>query len=196
MNQQGILFLFSGPSGVGKKTLLDVLFEKKELNLVPSISMTTREKRPYEVHGVDYFFVTKDYFMQQVQQNNMLEYAEFFDTYYGTPKSYVFQMLAQGKNVVLEIEVIGAQQVMDLMPDCVSIFILPPSLEELKNRLIKRNTETMAKIQKRLEKATVEIDLQSIYQYRVYNDNKQECIDAIEQIIRANIRKHKESFHH
>lgn len=139
---QGKLFLVSGPSGVGKKSLLDLLINRPELNLKYSISMTTREQRLGELPGVDYFFVSPQEFLSHIAANNMLEYAYFFNHYYGTPKSYVFNMLAKGKNVVLEIETIGAEQVMTKMPECVSIFIIPPSIEVLKQRLIKRNTES------------------------------------------------------
>lgn len=184
---QGILFLFSGPSGVGKKSLLDLIINRPDLNLKYSISMTTRAKRTGEVEGIDYFFVQEAEFLAEVARGNMLEHAYFFNAYYGTPKSYVYAMLQQGKNVILEIETIGAEQVMAQMPECVSIFILPPSLEELGNRLLSRNTETAEKIKLRLAKAEKEITLQDKYDHVVCNDNLERAANEIVSIILKHI---------
>ncbi|MDQ0514269.1 guanylate kinase [Mycoplasmoides fastidiosum] len=189
--KKGILFLISGPSGVGKKTILTDLFDDTSLNLHYSISMTTRPKRPNEIHGKDYYFVDKDFFLQEIEKHNMLEYAEFFNNFYGTPKPIVEKMLAEGKNVLLEIEVIGAQQIMELMPDCVTIFILPPSIDELKNRLIMRQTETIDLIEKRLEKARKEIKLQDIYQHKIYNFVATDAANELKKIIKAEILARK-----
>ncbi|WP_391591619.1 Guanylate kinase [[Mycoplasma] cavipharyngis] len=185
--KRGILFLISGPSGVGKHTLLVNLLKMPELNLHYSISMTTRKKRENEIDNKDYYFVTKAYFQEQIAQQKMLEYAQFFDNFYGTPKSKVEEMLNLGKNVILEIEVIGAKQVMQLMPDCVSIFILPPSLEELYKRLVERKTESLAMIEKRIAKARDEIELKTMYQYNVINDDLANAEKEIIAIIKKEI---------
>lgn len=191
MKKTGILFLISGPSGVGKKTVLTDLFKIPELNLHFSISMTTRKKRKEEIEGIDYFFVTKKFFRSEIKKNNMLEYAEFFNNYYGTPKSVVAKMLAEGKNVLLEIEVIGAQQIINLIPDCISIFIYPPSLEELEKRLILRNTEDLATIKMRVKKAAVEMKFVNIYKYSVLNDDVIKANHEIYEIIKSEINKHQ-----
>ena len=131
--KRGLLIILSGPSGVGKGTVREQLFKEESLNLAYSISMTTRYKRPGEREGIDYFFVDVDTFKKKIEQGELLEYAQFVGNYYGTPKAYVDQLLDEGKNVVLEIEVQGALQVMKKVPDALTIFLVPPSMEELEN---------------------------------------------------------------
>ena len=131
--KRGLLIILSGPSGVGKGTVREQLFKEESLNLAYSISMTTRYKRPGEKEGIDYFFVDVDTFKKKIEQGELLEYAQFVGNYYGTPKAYVDQLLDEGKNVVLEIEVQGALQVMKKVPDALTIFLVPPSMEELEN---------------------------------------------------------------
>ena len=133
--KRGLLIILSGPSGVGKGTVREQLFKEESLNLAYSISMTTRYKRPGEREGIDYFFVDVDTFKKKIEQGELLEYAQFVGNYYGTPKAYVDQLLDEGKNVVLEIEVQGALQVMKKVPDALTIFLVPPSMEELEKRI-------------------------------------------------------------
>lgn len=182
--EKGKLIVLSGPSGVGKGTVRDVMFEDQSLNLNYSISMTTRQPRAGEEHGVHYFFVSKDEFEDTISNGGFLEYAQFVDNYYGTPKSYVDQLLSEGKNVLLEIEVQGALQVMEQRPEALSIFILPPSLEELEKRIRGRSTETEETIQKRLKQATEELSYKDHYKFNVINDDIQRTADEIAEIIR------------
>ena len=155
--EKGVLIVISGPSGVGKGTVRASIFEQENHNLEYSISMTTRKPRVGEVHGVDYFFVEKEEFLDRIDQGQLLEWAEFVGNYYGTPLDYVKQKLDEGKDVVLEIEVQGALQVKNVMPDACFIFIAPPSMEELRNRIMTRGTEAMEVINKRMQKAEAEI---------------------------------------
>ena len=145
MQKKGVLFVFSGPSGVGKGTLKAKLFEEFAGKIAYSVSATTRGPREGEVDGKDYFFITRQEFENRVQNNEFLEHAVFAGNCYGTPRAYVEKLLNSGMNVVLEIDVQGALQVMQSMPECVSIFILPPSFEELERRLRGRGTETEEK---------------------------------------------------
>ena len=171
MQKKGVLFVFSGPSGVGKGTLKQKLFDEFAEKIAYSVSATTREPRAGEIEGKDYFFISRQEFERRVQNNEFLEYARYAGNCYGTPRQYVEKLLESGMNVILEIEVQGALQVMERMPDCVSIFILPPSFEELEHRLRGRGTETEAKIQERLETAKHEISCASQYDYQITNDN-------------------------
>ena len=139
--KKGLLIVFSGVSGVGKGTILSKLMPMEELNLVYSVSMTTRKPREGEVEGVNYFFVSKKRFLQAIKNGELLEHARFVGNDYGTPKDYVEKMLNEGKNVVLEIEINGAKQIMEKCPDALSIYIVPPSIEELERRLRERSSE-------------------------------------------------------
>lgn len=185
LNERGLLIVISGPSGVGKGTVRKALFEMKNHNLTYSVSMTTRKMREGEVDGKDYYFVTKDEFLKQIDNGNFLEYAEFVGNYYGTPLDKVNQKLDEGKEVVLEIEVEGALQVKKKVPDCVMIFLVPPSKEELYNRLKNRGTEAEEIIQKRIEKANREFKVAPKYDYIVVNDEVNNAADRIMAIIRA-----------
>mgnify|MGYP000995245758 CR=1 FL=1 len=185
LNDRGLLIVISGPSGVGKGTVRSALFNMKGHNLVYSISMTTRKPRNGEVNGREYYFVTKEEFMKNVEEGKMLEYAEFVGNYYGTPLAAVQELLDQGKEVVLEIDVQGATQVREKMKDAVLIFIAPPSYEELLNRLKARGTESDEVIKARIEKAKREIDLAYMYDYIVVNDTVENAADKILAIIRA-----------
>lgn len=167
--KKGTLFVFSGPSGVGKGTLNAKLFEEFGDQMAFSVSATTRAAREGEVDGKHYFFISKQEFENRIANNDFLEYAQFAGNCYGTPKSYVMSLLEQGKNVLLEIEVQGAMQVMERMPDCVSIFVLPPSFEELERRLRGRGTETEEKVLKRLETARGELQYADKYKHRIVN---------------------------
>ena len=183
--EKGVLIVISGPSGVGKGTVRASIFEHKNQNLEYSISMTTRSPRQGEQHGVDYFFTTKEEFLDRIDQGQLLEWAEFVGNYYGTPLDYVQQKLEEGNDVVLEIEVQGALQVKHVMPDACFVFIAPPSMDELRNRIMTRGTEAMEVINKRMEKAEAEIGLAHEYDYIVINDTVENARDRIMSIIDA-----------
>ena len=167
--KRGVLFVFSGPSGVGKGTLKAKLFEEFAGRIAYSVSATTRGSREGEVDGKDYFFISRQEFEQRVKNNEFLEHAEFAGNCYGTPRAYVEKLLDSGMNVVLEIDVQGALQVMKSMPECVSVFILPPSFEELEHRLRGRGTETEEKVRERLETAKRELPYAPQYDYQIVN---------------------------
>lgn len=183
--KKGLLIILSGPSGVGKGTIREKLFEKNDLNLSYSISMTTREPRPNEQEGRDYFFVSRDEFELEIARNGLLEWAEFVGNYYGTPKTYVDKLRNQGKNVVLEIEVQGATQVIAQVKDAVTIFIVPPSIEELENRIRNRRTESEEIVQQRLNKAKYELSLTKHYCHVVENNTVEQAVEEIAKIIES-----------
>ena len=186
---KGLLIILSGPSGVGKGTVRTELFKDESLNLCYSISMTTRAPRPLEQNGVDYFFVSKEEFENKIKEGELLEYAQFVGNYYGTPLSYVETLLNEGKNVMLEIEVQGALQVIEKRPDVLSIFLLPPSFEELEKRIRGRSTESDEVIQERLSKAAGEMNIKEKYKYHVINDDVLRAKDEIASIIKNNLNK-------
>jgi guanylate kinase len=184
---KGKLIILSGPSGVGKGTVREELFKDTSLNLAYSISMTTRKPRQTERDGIDYFFVDTDTFKQKIGNEQLLEWAEFVGNYYGTPKENVDRLLDEGKNVVLEIEVQGALQVMAKCPEALTIFLVPPSLEELERRIRGRRTEQEEVVQQRLAKAKKEIATQSEYKHVVENDDVCSAKEAIAKIIKDNM---------
>jgi len=181
---KGLLIILSGPSGVGKGTVREALFKDDSLNLAYSISMTTRQPRPKEREGIDYFFVSREEFENKIKNEELLEYAQFVGNYYGTPKSYVDELLEQGKNVVLEIEVQGALQVMEKCKEALTIFLVPPSFEELERRIRGRRTEPEEVVKERLDKARKEIATKDEYKYVVENDDVELAKEKISQIIR------------
>jgi guanylate kinase len=183
-NNPGMLIVLSGPSGAGKDTVLKKLLESDD-NLMLSISATTRSPRAGEVDGRDYYFISKSEFVQLISKNGMLEHAEYCGNYYGTPHAAVEDSMAKGRDVILEIEVQGGAQVRMKCPGSVSIFILPPSLKVLEERLRARKTEEEAVLQKRLQTAREEILQASQYDYVVVNDVLEECVDEICMIIRS-----------
>lgn len=185
MAKRGMLIVLSGPSGVGKGTVRKEIFSQAGNKFHYSISMTTRQMRPGEVDGKDYYFVSKEQFEQEIANGDMLEYAQYVDNYYGTPLKYVNQMLDDGKDVFLEIEVKGAMQVRQKCPDGLFIFLTPPDLMELRQRIINRGTDDMATIDKRMEKAVGEIDMMQYYDYAVVNDEVKTAAEKIKTIIRA-----------
>lgn len=190
-HKKGLLIILSGPSGVGKGTVRQVVMRDKSLNLAYSISMTTRKPREKEKEGVDYFFVTEEEFNRNIQEDNLLEYAEFVGNKYGTPRSYVEKIRDEGKNVILEIEVNGAQQVLAKTDkeNRISIFLMPPSIEELEKRIRHRRSESEEIIQQRLAKARREMNLKDAYDYVVLNDRVGLAASKIKRIIRENIEK-------
>ena len=189
---KGLLIVLSGPSGVGKGTILKEVMKDESLKLAFSISMTTREKRKGEVDGVNYFFVSKDEFEQAVKDGKLLEYAEFVGNYYGTPLEYVEKLRNQGINVILEIEVQGCMQVQEKEPGALTIFIVPPSMEELESRIRGRKSEPEEIIQQRLAKAEKEMEMLNRYKYVVCNDDVELAADIISVIIRRHMEKNAE----
>lgn len=185
MTEKGILIVLSGPSGVGKGTVRKAIFSRPDTKFEYSISMTTRKPREGEVDGVDYFFRTREQFEKLIEQGKLLEYAEYVGNYYGTPIDYVKETLAAGKDVFLEIEVQGAKQVREKFPEGLFIFLMPPSLDELENRIIGRGTESVELINNRMEAARREIELTSMYDYIVENDSVDNAVEKINSIVLA-----------
>lgn len=184
IEERGILFILSGPSGVGKGTVRKSLFEK-DTDLKYSISMTTRSPREGEIDGVDYFFKSKEEFEAMIEERKMIEYAQYVGNYYGTPKEYVQEQLENGNDVFLEIEVQGALQVKENFPEGVFVFLIPPSFEELKDRIINRGTETEEKVRNRLAAAKQEIEMMDYYDYVVVNDRVDKAVQTIQSIVRS-----------
>lgn len=183
MSERGLLIVLSGPSGVGKGTVRKAIFESDDNDFQYSISMTTRAKREGEIEGVDYYFRSKEEFEALINAGEMLEYAEYVGNYYGTPLSYVQETLNQGKDVFLEIEVQGAKQVKEKVPDGVFIFLTPPDLIELRSRIIGRGTDAIEVIEERMKVAREEIEMMALYDYAVVNDEVQKAVERIKQII-------------
>lgn len=185
--KKGLLIVLSGPSGVGKGTVLKEFIKDPQLNLAYSVSMTTRNMRPGEVEGVNYSFVDRSAFEQAIRQGELLEYAEFVGNYYGTPVKTVEKLRNEGKNVLLEIEVQGCQQVMEKCPDALTIFIIPPSMEELEKRIRGRGTEPEEIVQQRLSKAAREMELVGQYKFVVCNEDPKLAASIISLIIQRHM---------
>lgn len=180
-----MLIVLSGPSGVGKGTVRKAMLEKSSIRFDYSVSMTTRNMRPGEEDGVDYYFRTNEEFENEIKNGGMLEYAKYVDHYYGTPLKYVNQKLDAGIDVLLEIEVNGAMQVREKMPNGVFIFLTPPDLPSLRQRITHRGTDDQKTIDKRMEQAKKEIAMMSNYDYAVVNDKIPNAVKNIEGIIRS-----------
>lgn len=181
--KRGKLIILSGPSGVGKGTIRLGLMARSDLNLFYSVSMTTRSPRPGEVDGKDYSFVSVDEFRKTIEEDGFLEWNIFVNNYYGTPAEAVEKVRNEGKNVLLEIDVNGAKKVMAKCPDAITIFLVPPSLEALENRIRGRRTEEENIIQERLGKAKAELAESANYQHIVCNDSVEQAIADIAKII-------------
>ena len=184
MEKRGKTFIISGPSGVGKSTVLGALFEGRD-DLYFSVSATTRAPRPTETPDVDYHFIEAETFRQWIEDGEFLEYAEYVGNFYGTPKKFVDAAMAEGKDVILDIEIQGATQVHELRPDVVRIFIAPPSWEELERRLTARGTDSPEKVQKRLLRAKVELENAGHYDYFVINDTVDNAVAELRAIMLA-----------
>jgi guanylate kinase len=185
IKERGLLIVLSGPSGVGKGTVRKELFAQEDTSFEYSISMTTRKPREGEVNGVDYFFTSRENFEELISQIKLLEWAEYVGNYYGTPIDYVEKTLSEGKDVFLEIEVQGALQVRKAFPEGLLIFLSPPSLNELKNRIVTRGTETEELINNRMKVAKEEIVMMDAYDYVVENDDVLLACDRIKAIVTA-----------
>ena len=185
--RKGKFIIISGPSGVGKGTICNVLL--KELNAWYSVSMTTRNIREGEVDGINYYFISKDEFKKRIDDGLLLEYNVYNDNYYGTPKDKVLEKLEEGVDVILEIEVNGARNIKKIFPDTLLIYIAPPSMEILKERLIGRGTEDLETIEKRLRIAEVEMKQVDFYDYVIVNDDLDKAIGDVKRVILKN-KKH------
>ena len=188
MNHQGILVVVSGFSGAGKGTLMKELLKRYD-NYALSISATTRAPREGETDGKEYFFVTKEQFEKMRDERKLIEYAQYVNNYYGTPKEYVEQKMAAGKDVILEIEIQGALKVKKRFPDALLLFVTPPSAEELRRRLVGRGTETLEVINARLARAAEEASGMEAYDYLLINDDLDRCVEEMHQLIQLQHRK-------
>ena len=191
---KGVLTVVSGFSGAGKGTVMKRLIQKYD-DYALSISVTTRKPREGERDGIEYFFKTKEEVETMIENDEFLEYARYVDNYYGTPRFYVEEMLAKGKNVILEIEIQGAMQIKAKNPEAVLVFVTPPSFEELRNRLVGRGTQTADVIESRLRRASEEAEGMSSYDYILVNDQVEDCVDRLHQIIlseRAKAQRNEE----
>ncbi len=184
MSNKGIITVVSGFSGAGKGTIMKELISKYDRYAL-SISATTRDPRPGEVHGREYFFVSNEEFEKLIEENGLIEHAGYVNHYYGTPRKFVEDKLSEGKDVILEIEIQGALQIKEQYPDAVLLFVMPPSARELKKRLTGRGTETEEVIDQRLKRAREESVGIENYDYIVINDDLDECVKRVDEIIRA-----------
>lgn len=188
MNTTGKLFVFSAPSGSGKTTIVRKLLREFD-DLVFSISATTRKRRGNEVEGKDYFFISEEEFKKKIENNEFIEWEKFYDYYYGTLKSFVDKQLEQNKSVLLEVDVKGAVRIKKKYSNSVLIFIAPPSKEVLKQRLINRKTETAEDLQKRIERAEMELEYKDKFDYVVINENLDRAIEEVKEIVKKEINK-------
>lgn len=191
--KKGKLFVISGPSGTGKGTICKELIKSENIRL--SVSMTTRGPREGEVHGVNYYFTSREEFILKIDEGGFLEHAEVFGNFYGTPKKEVLERLDEGIDVILEIDVQGALQIKEVYPDAILVFILPPSLTELRSRLEGRGTETQDVVERRLGEAVKEISFAGQYDYAVVNDQLEEAVENVKSIITAEHFRVTEEIH-
>ena len=182
LNRKGLLLVVSGPSGAGKGTICKALLNKND-QIKLSVSATTRKPRNGEVHGVNYFFIEKEEFTRMVENGEFLEHAQIYDNFYGTPKAAIIEKKKKGQDIILEIEMQGARQIKEVYPEGVFIFVLPPSLEELKSRIVGRGTETQEEIEKRFSCAFEEINQIVNYDYFIVNEDIEKSVNDVEAII-------------
>ena len=184
MQTKGVLVVVSGFSGAGKGTVMKALLEKYD-NYAVSVSATTRSPRPGEENGREYFFLTESQFEDMIRNDELIEHARYVDHYYGTPKKYVEEKMAAGKDVILEIEIQGAMKIKEQFPESLLLFVTPPSAEELQKRLVGRGTETADVIAQRLARAYEESEGMDAYDYIVVNDDLDECAAAVQKYVEA-----------
>ena len=204
MKQQGILAVVSGFSGAGKGTIMKALLGKYD-NYALSISATTRKPREGEVHGREYFFLSVEKKKKMIEEDQFIEHARYVSNYYGTPRSYVEEKMAEGKDVILEIEIQGALKVKEKFPETLLVFVVPPSAEELKNRLVGRGTETMEVIESRMDRALEEAEEMEAYDYILVNETVDKAVEDLHNLIQSQhmkasgnqelIKKMKEELH-
>ena len=204
MKQQGILAVVSGFSGAGKGTIMKALMAKYD-NYALSISATTRKPREGEEHGREYFFLSTEVFEELIANDQLIEHARYVSNYYGTPRSYVEEKMAEGKDVILEIEIQGALKVKEKFPETLLVFVVPPTAEELKKRLIGRGTETMEVIESRMDRAIEEAEEMEAYDYILVNESVDKAVEDLHNLIqsqhmkasinKARIKKMKEELH-
>ena len=190
--RRGMLVVVSGPSGTGKGTLCNMLLEK-DPSLRFSVSVTTRKRRDYEVEGVHYYFVTDEQYDELLREDALLEHATVHANRYGTPRKPIEELMEKGLNVILDIDPQGARTVISKCPDCVSIFILPPSMKALRERLTGRGTESAEDVERRLHNAVWEISQKDKYEYKVINDDLESCLRTLQAIIQA--EKHSSAYY-
>ena len=189
MTKKGMLVVLSAPSGCGKDTVFKEL-QKRRDDIVKSISATTRKPREAEIDGVDYFFKTEEEFKRLINSRGLLEYTVYNGNYYGTPVEGVNKAIEDGKICFLIIEVEGGQNIMKLRPDCVPVFLLPPSFEVLRERLLKRDTDNEEDIDRRRELAEFELEFADLYKYQVVNDDLEKCVDTLNDILETELIAH------
>ena len=185
---RGVLVVVSGFSGAGKGTIMKSLMAKYD-NYALSVSATTRNPRPGEEDGREYFFRTREEFEEMIRQDQLIEYAQYVENYYGTPKAYVEEQLSQGRDVILEIEIQGALKIKERFPEALLLFVMPPSADELKHRLTSRGTETADVIAARLHRAAEEAVGINSYDYILVNDQIDTCVEEMHQLIQAQHNK-------
>ena len=189
MENKGILIVVSGFSGAGKGTIMRALLDKYEETYALSVSATTRDPRPGEVEGREYFVRTVEEFEKMIAKEDLIEYAKYVDNYYGTPRTYVEEQLERGRDVILEIEIQGALKVKEKFPETLLLFVTPPSAAELKRRLEGRGTETPEVIASRMKRAREEAEYMDRYDYLIINDDLNECVEEMHQIIQGEHRR-------
>lgn len=182
--EEGLVIVISGPSGAGKGTICKEIVKRKK-DLIISVSATTRSPRKNEIEGKNYYFYTEETFKEKIEKNDFLEYAKVYGNYYGTPKSKVIEEIKKGRNVILEIDIQGALQIKESYPKGIFIFVMPPSMEELKNRITSRGTDSREVILKRMECAYHELNYAFKYDYVIINDDLEEAVKVVDSILIA-----------